>query len=215
MWPRIVGFLVVWLAVAFALSWVQRTEFFQGFFAGLMIGILGLFVMVFLVATGIAQRQMGGAAEQWTAELFNELDRGRWFVAHDVSFGSVKIDHVLVGPGRIYAVETKWTSWQGNTRFVKGALACAERNAVKLSSLLASHDLLRKVTPLVVVWGPHTREMQAEPEWLDGVGLVAGVHAESWLSKLRSSGRDVARDLSAERAIADYVEQRQPHEDLR
>ena len=212
-WPRLLGFLVVWLTLTLALSWMQRTEFLQGLFAGLMIGVLGLFVMVFLVSTGIAHRQMGGIAEQWTAELFDEIDRSRWFVAHDVGFEAMNIDHVLVGPRRIYAVETKWTSWQGNPRFLQSAQACAERGARKLRALLASHGLDRKVIPLVVVWGPHTRDMQAEPEWVDGVGLVAGVHAESWLTKLRSSARDVARDLSAERAISGYMEYRGAYAD--
>ena len=214
-WPHLLGFLLVWLALALALSWLQRTEFMQGLFAGFMIGVLGFFGMVFLVGTGIAQRQMGGAAEQWTAGLFEELDRGRWFVAHDVSFEAMNIDHVLVGPRRIYAVETKWTSWQGNQKFVQGAQACSQRGARKLRALLASQGLDRKVIPLVLIWGPHTRDMQAEPEWVDGVGLVAGVHADSWLSKLRSSAQDVARDLSAERAITEFMADRQAYTDAK
>lgn len=188
-----------------ALAWAQRTEFLRGLTAGIMIGALGLFMMVFLVTTGIAQRQMGGAAEQWTAGLFEDLDRGRWFVAHDVSFESMNIDHVLVGPRRIYAVETKWTTWRGNPKFLQGAQACAERGARKLQDLLKSRGLRREVWPLVVVWGPGTKDMRPQATWQQGVGLVAGFHADVWLPELRSSGRDVARDLSVERAITDYI----------
>lgn len=212
-WPRLLGFLAVWGVLTVILAGIQRTEFLKGLFAGFMLGVLGLFAMVFLVATGIAQRQMGGAAEQWTAELLEKLDRDRWFVAHDVGFEAMNVDHVLVGPRRVYAVETKWTSWHGDPRFLRGASVCAERGASKLRALLASKGLPRKVIPLVVVWGPGTEDMQTEPNWKDGVGLVAGVHAKSWLTKLRSSGRDIARDRDAERTISDFIQARDAYAD--
>lgn len=212
-WRRLLVFLVGWVVLTVVVSGLQQTEFLRGLFAGLMLGLLGLFVMVFLVATGIAHRQMGGAAEQWTAELFKELDRGRWFVVHDVSFEQMNVDHVLVGPGRIYAVETKWTSWHGNPRFLQSARWCAERGARKLQRLLASRGLSRKVTAFVVVWGPGTEGMSPEPVWKDGVGLVAGVHAEAWLARLRSSGSGLARDLSAEQAISGFITARDTYAD--
>ena len=204
-WRQLLGMLAVWTALTIGFAWLQRTEFLQGLTAGFMIGVLGLFAMVFLVGTGVAHRWMGANAEQWTAELFDDLDGGRWFVAHDVGFEAMNIDHVLVGPQRIYAVETKWTTWQGNPKFIQGAQACAERASRKLRALLKSHDLHREVWPLVIVWGPGTKEMQAKVSWQQGVGLVAGIHADTWLPELRSSGRDLARDLSAERAITDYI----------
>jgi hypothetical protein len=193
------------------MSAIQRTEFMRGLAVGLMVGLLGMFVMIFLVATGIAQRQMGGSAEQWTAELFDQLDPGRWFVAHDVEFDSVNIDHVLIGPGRVYAVETKWTTWHDNRKFLDGAKAAADRGARKLSNLLASRGCRRKVVPLVVVWGPRTQDMPAEPTWHDGVGVLAGLHGQAWLSKLRASGRGLARDLPAERTITHFMQERDAH----
>lgn len=214
-WRRLLAFLAGWAALTAVLAPIQRTDFLQGLVVGFMVGVLGMFAMVFLVATGIAQRQMGGAAEQWTAEVLEELDRGRWFVAHDVSFDGMNVDHVLVGPRRIYAVETKWTSWHGNPKFLAGARACAERGARKLRSLLASHDLPREVIALVVVWGPGTEDMPQEPRWEDGVGLVAGVHAGTWLEKLRSSGRDVGRDLAAERAVTGFMTARDAYAEAR
>jgi hypothetical protein len=178
-----------------------------------MVGLLGFFLMVFLVAVGVAQRQMGGTAEQWTAEILEQLDRGSWFVAHDVSFEAMNVDHVLVGPRRIYAVETKWTSWHGNPQFLHGARRNAMRGARRLQSLLASQGLQREVTPLVVVWGPGTEAMGAEPLWEDAVGVVAGRHADTWLGRLRASARDLARDLPAEGAIAGFIAARDAYED--
>jgi hypothetical protein len=212
-WPRLLTFLVAWGLLAFVLAWMQRTDFMRGFFVGLMVGLLGFFLMVFLVAVGVAQRQMGGTAEQWTAEILEQLDRASWFIAHDVSFDTMNVDHVLVGPRRIYAVETKWTSWHGNPQFLQGARRSAVRGARRLQSLLASEGLKREVTPLVVVWGPGTEAMRAEPLWEDTAGLVAGRHADTWLEKLSASGRDLARDLPAERAIAGFIAARDAYQD--
>ena len=57
--------------------------------------------------------------------------------------------------------------------------------------------------------------MQTESSWEQDIGLVAGVHADTWLSRLRSSGRDVARDLNAERAVADFTAPRNTYADAR
>jgi hypothetical protein len=126
-WRRLTIFLVGWSAATVLVAGIQQTSFMRGLVIGVMVGLLGFFLMVFLVATGIAHRQMGGAAEQWTGEVFEHLDRGRWFVMHDVHFEARNIDHVLVGPRRVYAVETKWTCWRGDPRFLQGATACAEK----------------------------------------------------------------------------------------
>jgi hypothetical protein len=150
-WPRLLTFLAAWGMLAFVLAWMQRTEFLRGFVAGVMVGLLGFFLMVFLVAAGVAHRQMGGTAEQWTAEILEQLDRKSWFVAHDVSFEAMNVDHVLAGPSRIYAVETKWTSWHRNPQFLQGARRSPLQGARRLQSLLASQGLKREVTPLVVV----------------------------------------------------------------
>jgi hypothetical protein len=175
-WRRLTIFLVCWIAATVLVAALQQTSFLRGLFVGLMIGLLGFFLMVFLVATGIAHRQMGGAAEQWTGEVLERLDRGRWYVIHDVHFEVCNIDHVPVGPRRVYAVETKWTTWGGEPKFLRGAAACAKKGATKLRSLLASVGLKREVIPLLVVWGPGTEAMPRDASWEDGVGIVAGVH---------------------------------------
>jgi hypothetical protein len=81
-----------------------------------------------------------------------------------------------------------------------------------LASLLASAGLKRDVIPLVVVWGPGTEEMPTTASWEDGIGIVAGVHSANWLPGLRSSGRELSRDLAAEGAIKAFVERRDTYE---
>jgi hypothetical protein len=204
-WRVVLGVTGGWLLLTVVVVLIQRTDLLRGFFAGLMLGVYAVFVMTFLISTGIAQRQMGGSAEQWTAEVFERLDRKLWYVAHDVSFDRLNVDHVLVGPGRIYAVETKWTTWGGDPRFTSTARACAERGARKLRSLLLSRGFKREIVPLLVLWGPGTDRLQAEPTWTDGVGVVAGVHANAWLPRLQVATHGVARDLPVERAVTGFV----------
>jgi hypothetical protein len=128
-WRRLLGFLLAWGAFMVALSWLQRTDFLRGLFAGFMIGVLGFFAMVFLVSTGIAQRQMGAEAEEWTAEVLAKLPSPPWRVFHDVPLEYSNVDHVVVGPGRIYAIETKWTGSGGAERFLKPAARQADVTA--------------------------------------------------------------------------------------
>lgn len=72
-----VGALLVWGLVAWGHSHAAA------FVAGLLVSGLGLLWNAFLLSQGIAQRQMGGDAEEWTAAELKKLDR-RWRVFHDV-----------------------------------------------------------------------------------------------------------------------------------
>jgi hypothetical protein len=61
----------------------------------------------------------GAQAERWTATdlrwftWWRRLHRQRWYVVHSVGFARGDVDHVLIGPGGIYAVDTKYRSDTG------------------------------------------------------------------------------------------------------
>ena len=107
---------------------MDRTHF-AAFVAGLMLAGVGSLWQAFLVGQGFAHRQIGGEAEQWTAAELAKLDDRTWRVYHDVPLRYGNIDHVVVGPGRVYAVETKWSSARDKTRFLTGSARQAARNA--------------------------------------------------------------------------------------
>jgi hypothetical protein len=49
----------------------------------------------------------GAEGEEVVGKILEELAGDGWHVLHDVSFGRGNIDHVVVGPGGIFTVETK------------------------------------------------------------------------------------------------------------
>jgi hypothetical protein len=49
----------------------------------------------------------GAEGEEVVGKILEELAEDGWHVIHDVSFGRGNIDHVVVGPGGIFTVETK------------------------------------------------------------------------------------------------------------
>lgn len=80
------------------------------FATGLLVGFLPNLWLTFASAMGFAARSLGADAERWTADELRKLPRGSWAVFHDVMLESANVDHVAIGSGRVYAVETKWTS---------------------------------------------------------------------------------------------------------
>lgn len=49
----------------------------------------------------------GAEGEEVVGEILEGLRKGGWCVIHDVSFGRGNIDHIVVGPGGIFTIETK------------------------------------------------------------------------------------------------------------
>lgn len=145
--------LVGWLSSAFGAGSAA-----VGFNVGLFLGLLPFLVLYFLVSRGLPHRGMGADAEQWTAEELARLDGKRWAVFHHVPTDHGDIDHVIVGPGRVYAVESKWTARTDLDRFLKGAAWQAERQAADLARLLDAGGVRRHVRPLLVLWGPGIRQ---------------------------------------------------------
>jgi hypothetical protein len=122
-------------------------------------GWLG-FVGFFFVVTGTFARRMGGTAEQWTSRVFRKVSRPGWTVFDNVPFGNIDVDHVVVGPRQVLAVETKWTSMTLVARD-SGELqglppswtAQTKRGARLVKRLLADNGLDFDVVPVLVVWG--------------------------------------------------------------
>jgi hypothetical protein len=176
------------------------------FFTGLMIGIAALLWQHFLVGQGFAHRQIGGDAETWTAEKLAKLDDRIWRVYHDVPLSHGNIDHVVVGPGRVYAVETKWSGAREQTRFLKGGARQSARNAEVLQAILAARGCNRQVLPLLVVWGGGVADGLGEaPQLWGDTRVVAGHHSEVWIERIRQAADRLEVDWPAQRAIEQLI----------
>src|SRR5207249_5365910 len=77
--------------------------------------------------------------EPRVSELLTQLRRKRYVAFDDVLVDQSNIDHVLVGPGGIFAIETKAWSIFGN-----GCVGVDESGVLRLSSKPAVKDPLRQ-----------------------------------------------------------------------
>jgi hypothetical protein len=137
--------------------------------------------------SGAAWRSRGAEGESLTAKELKRRVRGQ--VIHGLKFGKFDVDHVLVSPSGIFAVESKATA-EGTdfdpTRLSGRALAFLEnarRGADRVELFLTRQAGLDvDVVPLLVVWG-------------DKVSVLGGFtkHEDAWVINGPELGRWAAQ----------------------
>ena len=96
-------------------------------------------------ATGGSPRP-GGEGEEQVGGLLEGLAGQGWHVVHDASLGRGNVDHILIGPGGVFTVETK--SHPGPVRVGRlhgGVLNQAQAQRKAIEEIVGEH-----VEPLVV-----------------------------------------------------------------
>lgn len=86
----------------------------------------------------------GAEAERWTATdlrwfaWWRRLHRQRWYVVHSVGFAWGDVDHVLIGPGGVYAVDTKYRSGTGRQRDPRADVTRAQQQLTRATRRVAA-----------------------------------------------------------------------------
>lgn len=163
------------------------------FTAWLLLGGRGwLLVVIELAAIGVmlgANRWLSPQVDRWlqgargerqVGAILDHLSEDGWHVLHDVSLGRGNVDHVLVGPGGVFTIETK--SHRGRRRVER-----IDRRMLKQA--YAQKKLLERITGY-----------KAQP-------LL--VFSEAWLIGSVPARRDGIVILPA-RMLDGYVRGRQP-----
>jgi len=172
---------IAYLAVAF-----QPNDFIRGLGCGLgLAGAAGAIVAMVIIQTGTGPTMAGDLAEQWTAQELRPLTKHRYELANHVSVdGRGDADHVLVGPGGLFVLETKWSAsdWTPDGRFFDAAMAQVQARA-RNTGLQVKRLGVSSVTPVLVLWGRAGRELTAGPgvRRKDDVYVIAGAHLQRWL----------------------------------
>jgi hypothetical protein len=81
----------------------------------------------------VHRRDLGAGGEEYVGSVLASLDE-RWSVMHDVRIGAGNIDHIVIGPGGVFAIETKARAGNVRVRDVHGATvyqARAQRRALE------------------------------------------------------------------------------------
>jgi Nuclease-related domain len=139
-----------------------------------------------------------------------------WHVVDWISFEFHDVDHVVVGPGGVLAVETKSTdsrldlgSGRGKTRTLEW-IGQATEGSRSVRSLLSSFGYRLRVSPVVVVWGsaisgtpPNGDVPVIRPKELEA--QVAG-----WRNAPRQLTREQVDDIHAN--LLEYRSMRERHE---
>lgn len=165
---------------------------------------LGAFFAAFLAATawivhiasGMHSRHLGRVGEVSTGSTVLSWRRRRrgWAVIHGLYFEHHgDVDHVLVGPGGVFVLESKWVSGpchleHGEVKGVAGREPVAQaRCGAKKVDLLLRYGRSRldvDVRPMVILWGPGAPTL---PDgWVDvaGVTVCEGRRSRKWLRYL-------------------------------
>lgn len=143
-------------------------------------------VLMVVVMSGTGSYLLGSYGEQWTSEALRKLERHGWRLLEHLPLEYGDIDHVLVGPGGVYAVETKNTSglWDLDEpdERLRDALEQARRCADRLRVLLLERSVRvrTEVRPLVVLWGRASSRVAT----LEGVDVVHGPDLSLWKESL-------------------------------
>jgi hypothetical protein len=168
---------------------------------------LGIFVTAMFCATawvlhlstGTHNRYLGKMGEEMTAEaVLNRRRRWKgWRLVNGLYFrGHGDVDHVLVGPGGIFVLESKWTSvpWRIEQDGLVGPgdrdpLLQARDGAHKIEGLLRygpeRFDVV--VHSVVVLWGPGAPSLTDGWVEVDGVLVAEGRRQRKWLRQLNRS----------------------------
>jgi len=136
--------------------------------------VTGMVVAMFVIARmspphWIEKWQDGAVGEQRTGRSLRELESQGWRIFHDLAASHGNIDHVAVGPGGVFLLDSK--RWRGSVT-VEGDSAVVRRLedpdlhwrftspahvkglAVEVSEAIrASTRATVWVTPVIVVWG--------------------------------------------------------------
>lgn len=206
---RASGFLFSTLAfcvVAVVIAVVVLPDWLAPYVVGAEMTSFGWWIyLVMLKTAGLAGRVSGIDAEQWTIDELIRLTSRGWRLINHVMLEYVDVDHVLIGPGGLFAVETKFRSnWQySKSEFpaiAKQALASARDPRLRVGSSTP-------FDPLVIIWGPNVKRDFEQPFEVDGVTFCPG-HLLITFAKELPARIDADTIRSAYTGLDNYIRKR-------
>ena len=196
-WPIFPFVVAVTALYVGFLALEPTTSWWRGFCTGVFVGAAAVAVVWLIqLFSGSQNALFGTLGEQATAEILRSrrMKRRGWRVVNGLEFaGHGDVDHTLVGPSGVFAVESKWTnqSWRigqdARCESIERALVQARLGARKIKSALRAHHVLEEhaICPVVVIWGPGAPEILGGFIEIDGVVVAEGAKLRTWTDSLR------------------------------
>lgn len=133
----------------------------------------------------------GAEGEEVVGEILERLSSDDWCVIHDVSFGRGNIDHIAIGPGGVFTIETKSRAgkiWLDRLDPKMLSQAYAEKKGLE-------EIVGMEVQPLLVFSRAYI--VDRVPAWRRGVAILPARMLGAYLCRRRTT-------ISAERAAEIY-----------
>lgn len=200
---------------AFLPTWQWLRSYLFGILTATALASL---VWVVHIASGMHGRQLGRMGEECTARAVDTWWRRRkgWATVHGLYFhGNGDVDHVLIGPGGVFAIESKWVSNPCTVSQLaitgiagRDPVVQAQDGAAKIQNLLryGRNRQPVEVTPVVVLWGPGTPSIDGGFRYIRDTLVCEGRQQRRWLIELKRHG--TMDTQSIDRATSTLLDQR-------
>jgi hypothetical protein len=200
---EVAAIFAIGIAVVVAVSLiVEPSRFFQGFIiAAVATSFVAAYVLFFVMHDGNYLWLSGAWAEDIVNdEILRAIKRGHvWGALQNIEFGGFDIDHLVVAPGGVFAVETKSHSSKLDPVRARSDRKQTAFAAGKAESILRSVHVRmpQDVTPVLAISGRSAAaDLPEEGRCVDGVHVVAVAHLGAWLAQ-HQTGR-LAQDNAEE-----------------
>jgi hypothetical protein len=182
--------------------------------AGAAVGVLATgfawaVVWLMWVSSGLAQRLQGALADEWTGTALYRLRlRGNWNLIPSVRVGGELVDHVLVCPAGVVAIEAKWSVQPWVADDVSRAAERAAAATAGIERLVHASGANVPVRAAIVVWGPAARGLVGRqvPMGRHLVDLVPAQELKGWSRGLRWGDVDKAASARVAAAVTEAAD---------
>lgn len=202
--PVVVYGLVAWAWLQLFSPSVSALAFGGGLVVGLSLGGVALL----LADLGITKRLTGAEAERWSSSQLHKLS-SRWRIINDVPTDFGNIDHVVVGPGVVLAVETKVmddSPWLEDS--LERASSQVTRGAERLRLILRTMGVEDvTVVPCVLRWGVGVGSTEAVTH-RGRVRVLSAARDAEWRARLERAYPGNRPSQPAVAAIEKYADPR-------
>lgn len=142
--------------------------FASGVLRGVLIGAslattAGVLIHCTVLLSGSGPAKMGTLAEQWTVQELKVVQGHGYFLINGAFLRGGDLDHVLVGPGGVFLLETKWSAqeWRldPGDRSLHSAVSQVMDQAARLNRWLGALAPC-EIEAIVVLWGNAARAVR-------------------------------------------------------
>lgn len=214
-WHRLVAVITLW-AVAIVGVTIAAPHQVSSFVLGAgMASACWSLAWIVSENAGARSHRLGAWGEGWTSEALRKLRKHGWRLVEHVPLTYGDVDHVLIGPGGVYAIETKTTArpreWNVDEpdRWLRRAVTQARHRAERVQRILLEREtrVRTDVHPLLVLWGP----MQGTTEEIEGVRVLHGSDLVKWQEQLTTDALDREAVERAASGLERFVATRDEH----